>query len=207
MSVSWTVSGAVGQATATGVGQNLGAGTPDRAGRVTGVAAGGTMALLFAVSGVVWLVPGLAIRVFVDDAAVVAEGVRFLRIVAPSWAFFGGLMVIQGAFRGAGQTRVAMVLSLASRWVFRIPVALLLAFGWVVTVPGVGAVSGFDMGAVGLWWTFTFSAVASFVVGVALFLRGGWREGVVDAGDGRADPPDDVERVEDEEGSVPSVDD
>jgi putative MATE family efflux protein len=210
MSVSWTVSGAVGQATATGVGQNLGAGSPDRAGRVTSVAVGGTMALLFAVGGVVWLVPALAIRVFVADAAVVAEGVRFLRIVAPSWAFFGGLMVIQGAFRGAGQTRVAMALSLASRWVFRIPVALLLAFGWAVTVPGVGVVSGLDLGAVGLWWTFAFSAVASFVAGVALFLRGGWREGVVDAarrGESPADEVGDRAEADDEDGSVPAVDD
>ncbi|MFW5974452.1 MAG: MATE family efflux transporter, partial [Natrialbaceae archaeon] len=43
MSVSWSVAGAVGQATATGVGQNLGAKTPDRARRVTWVGTGGTM--------------------------------------------------------------------------------------------------------------------------------------------------------------------
>ena len=45
MSISWTVAGAVGQATATGVGQNLGAGTPDRAVEVTWKAAAGPMAI------------------------------------------------------------------------------------------------------------------------------------------------------------------
>nr|WP_303647119.1 MATE family efflux transporter [Halobaculum salinum] len=180
MSVSWTVSGAVGQATATGVGQNLGAETPARATRVTATATGATMALLFAAGGLVWLFPAAAIRVFVGDPAVVAEGVTFLRVVALSWGFFGGLMVVQGAFRGAGDTRVAMALSLCSRWLFRIPVALVLAFAWTVSVPGIGVVSGMDVGVVGLWWAYALSAVASFVVGVAWFLRGTWKEGIIE---------------------------
>nr|WP_303648633.1 MATE family efflux transporter [Halobaculum halophilum] len=180
MSVSWTVAGAVGQATATGVGQNLGAETPERASQVTATATGATMALLFAAGGLVWWFPATAIRVFVGDPAVVTEGVTFLRVVALSWGFFGGLMVVQGAFRGAGDTRVAMALSLCSRWLFRIPTALVLAFAWTVTVPGVGVVSGMDVGVVGLWWAYALSAVASFVVGVAWFLRGTWKEGIIE---------------------------
>ncbi|WP_425499735.1 MATE family efflux transporter [Halorarum halobium] len=180
MSVSWTVSGAVGQATATGVGQNLGAGTPERASRVTATATAGTMALLFVAGGLVWWFPATAIRVFVGDPAVVAEGVTFLRIIALSWGFFGGLMVVQGAFRGAGDTRIAMALSLCSRWLFRVPVALVVAFAWTVTVPGLGSVSGLGVGVEGLWWSFALSALASFVVGVAWFLRGTWTEGVID---------------------------
>jgi len=180
MSVSWTVAGAVGQATATGVGQNLGAETPDRAAEVTWKATSATMGLLFAAGGIVWLVPEVAMRVFIDDPAVVAEGVVFLRIVALSWALFSGLMVVQGAFRGAGDTRIAMVLSFCSRWVFRIPTALVLAFSWTVAVPGLGTVSGLAWGAAGLWWAYAFAAVASFLLGVAWFLGGTWREGVID---------------------------
>jgi len=104
MSVSWSVAGAVGQATATGVGQNLGSKTPDRAAAVTRAATAGTMLLLAVAGGLVWLFPATAIGVFVDDPETIAEGVVFLRIVALSWAFFGGLMVIQGGFRGAGNT-------------------------------------------------------------------------------------------------------
>jgi putative MATE family efflux protein len=181
MSVSWTVAGAVGQATATGVGQNLGSETPERAVEVTYKATGMAMAFLLAVGGLVWLFPGSAMRVFVGDPAVVAEGVTFLRIVALSWTFFGGLMVVQGAFRGAGNTGVAMVLSLLSRWVFRIPLAVVLAFGWTVTVPGLGlAVSTLDWGVDGLWWAYAAGSVVSFVVGVAWFLRGTWQSGVID---------------------------
>lgn len=170
MSVSWTVSGAVGQAAATGVGQNLGAGEPDRAARVTWSATGGAMAVLFVAGGLVYAFPAVAMGVFISDAAVVGAGVGLLRIIAPFWAFLGGLMVVQGGFRGAGQTAVAFVLSVLSRWVFRVPVAVVLAYDLALNPVDVN----------GLWWALSASSVAAFVVGVAWFSRGGWRSAVVD---------------------------
>jgi len=179
MSVSWTVSGAVGQAAATGVGQNLGADTPDRAAEVTWKATAGTMAVLFGAGGLMFGFPGAAMRIFIGDPAVVAEGVRFLRIIGPFLAFFGGLMVVQGGFRGAGDTTVAMALSFLSRWLLRIPLALVFAYGWTVTVAGL-SLSGFGWGVTGLWWAWAASAVGSFVVGVLWFGLGRWKEGVVE---------------------------
>jgi len=179
MSVSWTVSGAVGQAAATGVGQNLGADTPDRAAEVTWKATAGTMAVLFGAGGLMFAFPGVAMRIFIGDPAVVAEGVRFLRIIGPFLAFFGGLMVVQGGFRGAGDTTVAMALSFLSRWLLRIPLALVFAYGGTVTVAGL-SLSGFAWGVTGLWWAWAASAVGSFVVGVLWFGLGRWKEGVVE---------------------------
>ncbi|NEU57674.1 MATE family efflux transporter [Halorussus sp. MSC15.2] len=179
MSVSWTVSGAVGQATATGVGQNLGAETPDRAAAVTWKGTAGTMAVLFGVGALLFAFPDEAMRVFVADPAVVAAGVNFLRIIAPFLALFGGLMVVQGGFRGAGDTRTAMVLSFLSRWVLRIPAAVVLAYGWTLPVAGV-SLAGLGWGVDGLWWAWSFSAAGSFVLGVAWFSLGRWREGVVE---------------------------
>ena len=171
MSVSWTVSGAVGQAAATGVGQNLGSRTPDRAAEVAWKATAGAMAALFGFGALAFFFPQAAMRIFIADVSVIAEGVEFLRIVAFSWAFFGGLQVLQGAFRGAGNTKEAMGLSLLSRWLFRLPVMWLLAYplGW---------------GAVGLWWGYSLTNLAAFVVGAAWFNLGGWKEGVI--GDGEA---------------------
>ena len=179
MSVSWTVSGAVGQAAATGVGQNLGAHEPERAAEVTYKGTGGAMAVLFAAGGLACAFPAAAMRVFIADPEVVDAGVVFLRIIAPFWAFMGGLMVVQGGFRGAGQTRVAFLLSLLSRWVFRIPVALLLAYDLALN----------PVSVTGLWWSLPVSSVVAFVVGVAWFRRGGWQKAIVeDATDG-ASPP------------------
>ncbi|WP_247003967.1 MATE family efflux transporter [Halosolutus gelatinilyticus] len=188
MSVTWAVSGAVGDATATGVGQNLGARTPDRAAAVARTATAATMAIIFAVAAVLVAFPAAAMRVFVADADVIAEGVRFLRIMAPFWALFAGVMVIQGALRGAGNTKAAMALSFLSRWVFRVPVALVLAFAWTITIPGLGiTVGALDWGADGIWWAFSFGMAASFVVAVAWFRLGTWREGVIE---GAADEED-----------------
>ncbi len=193
MSVSWTVSGALGQATATGVGQNLGANTPDRARRVTRVGTGGTMAVLFAVAAACVLFPEPFLRVFIDDPDVIAEGVVFLRVTAPFWAFFGGTMVIQGAFRGAGQTKVAMALSFLSRWVFRVPIALVLAFS-TLAIPGTEIVLdvGPSIGVVGVWVAYAVGAFVSFFVAAFWFRLDRWTEGVVDsAGDEkRADTAD-----------------
>jgi len=187
MSVSWTVSGALGQAAATGVGQNLGARTPDRAASVAWRATAGAMVVLFAFGGVAFAFPAGAMRIFIDDPAVIEAGVEFIRIIAVSWAFFGGLMVLQGAFRGAGYTKQAMALSAISRWIFRIPVMWLLAYplGW---------------DEIGLWWGYTITAIASFVVGAAWFARGGWRDGVVEEDEDGQPPasPDVVDETDPE---------
>jgi Na+-driven multidrug efflux pump len=117
-------------------------------------------------------------RVFIADAGVIEEGILFLRIVAFAWSFFGGLMVLQGAFRGAGYTKHAMVLSLLSRWVFRIPVMALLAYP-------------LGFGPAGLWWGWALTSVAAFVVGAVWFNRGSWKAGVLEADEPGPGPPGD----------------
>ena len=181
MSISWSVAGAVGQATATGVGQNLGASTPDRAGQVTWFGTGGTMGLLFVAAALCVAFPEFMMRIFVDDPAVIDEGVTFLYVIAPFWAFFGGTMVIQGAFRGAGQTKVAMALSFLARWIFRVPVAIVLAFS-TVAIPGTNLVftAGFGIGVIGIWLAFSVGAFLTFLVAVFWFRRGGWTEGIIE---------------------------
>lgn len=181
MSVTWAIAGAVGQATATGVGQNLGAKSTDRAAAVARTATAATMAIIFAVAVVLFAFPVAAIRIFVGDSAVIAEGVVFLRITTLFWAPFAGVMVIQGAFRGAGNTREAMVLSILSRWVFRFPLVLGLAFPWAVTIPVIGVrITGLGWGVEGIWWALAFGMIASFVVAVVWFRLGTWAEGVID---------------------------
>jgi putative MATE family efflux protein len=204
MSVTWSVAGAVGQAAATGVGQNLGSETPERARRVTWVATGGTMALLGVAAVLCLLLPEFLMGLFTGDSATISEGVTFLFVIAPAWAFFGGTMVIQGAFRGAGQTKVAMGLSFLARWVFRIPVALALAFSASVTLPAVGVVDlGLGIGVVGIWIAFSFGALLTFVVAVFWFRLGRWTEGVIEDTGGPGGP-DNIDAVED---GTESVDD
>lgn len=199
MSVSWSVAGAVGQATATGVGQNLGARTPDRAALVTWVATGGTMGFLFVAAALCLVFPEFMYGVFIDDPAVIQDGKLFLYYIAPFWAFFGGTMVIQGAFRGAGHTRVAMILSMLSRWVFRVPAALVLAFATTVALPGFESPVriGLGIGVEGVWAAFSFGAFAAFLVAVVWFRRGTWADGLLDDGESLDVPPEPVVDTDD----------
>ncbi|MFC3957215.1 MATE family efflux transporter [Halovivax cerinus] len=207
MSVTWSVSGAVGQATATGVGQNLGASLPDRARSVARMAIVGTMGFIAACAALVFAFPFRAIGVFVDNPQIVREGVVFLRVISPFWALFSAVMVIQGAFRGAGNTRAAMVLSLLSRWILRIPVALVLAFTSItipylaITIPLVPSI---DLGVNGIWIAYSFGMAATFVVALAWFRFGDWTESVIEeeSAEGGRERGDDVPADPDDPHSV-----
>jgi len=167
MSTIWTVSGAVGEATNTAVGQNLGAGKPDRAERIAWIATAWDFLFLSLVGLLAFLFPEPIIRVFVQDPAVIQEGRILLRIVVWGFGFAGALMVIQGAFRGAGRTVAAMLLSFVSRWLVRLPAIYLLAYT-------------LDWGPLGLWWGMLFADVVSALAG-ALWLRmGTWKSAIIE---------------------------
>jgi MATE family multidrug resistance protein len=155
------------------VGQAIGAGEPDWAGRV----GNGIIALVVAFMGVSglalaaagsWLMPPFTKTGDPNAAAVAAIGARMLWI-ASAYQLFDGLNLGSGAcLRGAGDVRVPSVMVLALSWGFFVPLAHMLSFrpgeGWVGWLPQ------FGWGAVGGWC----AAVAYICcLGVMLFLR--WR--------------------------------
>ncbi len=100
----------MGQATDTIVGQNLGAGKPNRAARAVRIAAGVIGAVMLTAGVFAFLFPEPFVSVFVTadaagTAATIDYGVTYLRFAAVGFAFMGVLQVIQGAFRGAGNTK------------------------------------------------------------------------------------------------------
>jgi putative MATE family efflux protein len=151
-------------ATSTLVGQNLGAGKDER------VDATARLSLL--VAFVVLGVAGLLIFPFAepvvaafikDDPAVVAEGAHFLRILAWSFGFLGFGITLSGIFRGAGNTMLALVMTILSVWVFLFPVAWVLSFRT-------------SLGEEGIWWAHPISYVLTAVVGGLWLLFGRWKK-------------------------------
>ena len=166
MSLVWTIAGAMGQAVATGVGQNLGAAQAKRATRVTRLGTAITL-LVIGLLGVLAVIFAPAIiGVFVQDEQVIAEGTRFLRISGWGFGFSGALIVIQGAFQGAGRTSYSMALSLLNRWILRLPLAALL--GWT-----------FGLGPAGMWWAFLVSDTLGFAAGAAWLQWGRWQKRLI----------------------------
>ena len=159
---SWGMSNAV----ATLVGQNLGAGKPDRAERSVWLVGLYNMAFLLGVMVVflVWAEPLIA--VFTSDPAVQSLGATCLRVVSYGYAFYAWGMVLVQAFNGAGDTATPTWINLGCYWCFQIPLALLLA-------------RGFDWGPTGVFFAITIAEALLAVVGLVVFRRGAWKTLVV----------------------------
>ena len=161
----------LGRAIDTMVGQNLGANRPDRAARAVKLAAGtgaGVM-LLVAVVAVAFTEPivGAFLGDVPDAPATIAYAVEYVRIRSVEFAFIGITQVILGGFRGAGNTKTAMVISMLTLWVGRVA-----SVGYLVFVAG--------WGATGIWVGMALGNVLGAIVAVAWFARGTWTERYID---------------------------
>ena len=157
------------------VGQSIGGGDRDWAGRLgnriiltVSVFMGGlgiAMALLGS-----WLVPAFVNPADPNAPAVIALCTTLLWIAAAYQFFYGVSFSSAFCLRGAGDVRVPALLVLSLALLLFIPLAHLLTFtpgqGWLSNAPGLG------LGAVGGWTALLIYVLA---IGLALWLR--WRHG------------------------------
>lgn len=150
-------------AAATLVGQNLGAGRPDRAERSVVLAGLYNMAFLGSVGLAFVLFAGPLVALFSSDPSVLPVGALGLRVIAAGFPFFAWGLVLSGALNGAGDTWTPTVINLAVFWLLEIPLAWILATRALFGPRGV-----FLAVALG------FAAYAG--LGAAFFRRGKWKE-------------------------------
>ncbi len=150
------------QANATAVGQNLGAGKPERAEKSSMSALLLIGMILLPMTLCMFFFGGDISRAFVNDPEVIALGRVMFRITTPSVFIFGFLLVLLGSFQGSGYTVPVMVLNMSRLWLLRIPGAYLLAY----TV---------GMGPMGIWWAMFISNTVTAVSGFIWFRRGTWK--------------------------------
>jgi putative MATE family efflux protein len=154
---SWGLSNAA----ATLVGQNLGAGHPDRARNAVWRTGFWNMVFLGSVGVVFIAFAPWIIGLFTHDPAVVPTAVHCLRIFSCGNIFFAYGMVLMQAFNGAGDTLTPTYINLVCFWILEIPLAWWLAMHTAMRVNGV----------------FVAIVVADvFVVAISLvlFRRGKW---------------------------------
>lgn len=117
----------IANAASTLVGQNLGAGKPERAEKsvmVTGIV---NMILLGLVGTFLVLFPGPVIRLFIDEPGVVNSGIEGLRIISIGFIAYGFGMVLVNSFNGAGDTTTPLKINIFAFWCIEIPLAWFLA--------------------------------------------------------------------------------
>ncbi len=148
-------------AAATLVGQNLGAGKPERAEKSAWLTILYISILLLVVSLVYFFFSGNIIRFFINDASVIREGTQYLKIIALFEVFLGFEIVFEGAFSGAGNSFPPMLVAVPVTWA-RIPLAIYLA-----DVVG--------LGSNGIWWSIAVTTGLKGILLALWFLRGKWK--------------------------------
>ena len=167
-SLAFMPGSAYAMAAAPLVGQNLGAGQPDRAERSAWAAAWQSAALMGLIAVWFLVIPERLAGIFfggdsvVSSAAVVPLVVTYLRLNAISEPFLAIGMTIRGALQGAGDVIVPTFITFLTLWVIRLPLAWLLA-----------VVLGY--GATGAWIAMSVSTILSGLLAVAWFKTGNWR--------------------------------
>lgn len=114
-------------AASTLVGQNLGAGKPERAERSVWITGYVNMAFMGIIGVALSAFPGAFIRIFIDNPDVVQNGILALRIISFGFLFYGLGMVMTQGFNGSGDTITPTIINLISFWLLEIPLAYILS--------------------------------------------------------------------------------
>jgi putative MATE family efflux protein len=149
-------------ASATLVGQNLGAGQPERAEK--SVWRSGFLNMLF-LAFITVLFLSLAkqiVGLFTADAEVLRNGIRCLQVVSLGYIFYAYGMVIAQSFNGAGDTKTPTILNFFGFWMFQIPLAYVLA----ITM---------ELGPTGTYLAIVIAESLLAVVSIMIFRRGKWK--------------------------------
>jgi putative MATE family efflux protein len=152
----------LGNAGGTLVGQNLGAGKPDRAEQNAWWVSGYTAGYMATVAIFLFAFAQPLITLFDPTSQVVSIGTECLRIIAPSLVFSAVGVVLARGFDGAGDTVPAMAINLLTLWGLEVPMAYGLA-RWL------------GMGVTGVWWGRVAANVANGLLFAVWFRLGRWK--------------------------------
>lgn len=147
-----------GNAFSTFIAQNYGAKKKERI--QSGLRGAVAVVLVFCVvvSTAVWIFarPLMLIFVNADETAIIAEGVRYLRIEGAFYCGIGCLFLLYGLYRALGRPGMSVVLTIVSLGT-RVALAYILS-----AVPSIGVV--------GIWWAVPIGWILADAVGAGYYI-------------------------------------
>ena len=154
---------ALGNATATMVGQNLGAGKPERASRAAWTAAGLGMAVMAVAALLMFIFAPQLIWCFSRKSQEVIDiGTAYLRIVSPFLVCSAAAIVFGRALQGAGDATPPMIITIISLWCIQVPLAFYWSRIWNPPTQGI-------------WWACAITTFAHGLLMTAWFQTGRWK--------------------------------
>jgi putative MATE family efflux protein len=158
MMPAWGLSNAA----ATLVGQNLGAGNPERAEATIWKVGVYNMIYLIGISFLFFFFNEELVGIFTNDQTVIAIGAEWLQILSYSFFVYGWWMVSVQAFNGAGDTKTPTKINLVFFWLIQIPLSYFLAIhlGWEQS---------------GVFWGVFVSETSVGIFTLWLFRKGKWK--------------------------------
>jgi putative MATE family efflux protein len=149
-------------AAATLVGQNLGAGYPDRAESAVWKIGVYNMIFLIGIGLIYFFTHDALIGIFSSDPDVIAIGGEWLKVMSYAYFVYGWWMVSVQAFNGAGDTTTPTWINLVFFWLIQIPLSYVLAIemGWAHS---------------GVIWGVFISEASVGIFTLWLFSRGKWK--------------------------------
>jgi putative MATE family efflux protein len=152
----------LGNAAATLVGQNLGAGKPDRAERSVWRASKYNALFMAAVGMVMIVLAPQIVSLFSSEPDVIRYGTSCLRILGVGYPMYAVGMIIIQALNGAGDTTTPSVMNFICFWLLQIPLAY-----WLATAAG--------FGPNGVFVAIVVAESVLTAMGVLVFRKGKWR--------------------------------
>ncbi|PIR55139.1 MATE family efflux transporter [Candidatus Peregrinibacteria bacterium CG10_big_fil_rev_8_21_14_0_10_36_19] len=150
-------------ATSTLVGQNMGAGKPERAQEIGNKSSLIAFSLLLLVGAIFYIFAQPVSAAFIPgDEAVILEATIFVKFLTAAFAFMGLQLTLNGIFSGSGNTKISMIFSLVSLWIFEFPLSYILS-------------KHTDLGERGIWIAVPIAAFLSASVSLIYYRLGKWK--------------------------------
>jgi putative MATE family efflux protein len=144
------------------VGQNLGAGKPERAERAVGLIVRLAAATMAVVMAALMLLAPQVMSLFSDDPQTLSSGAHIIRVLALGYLIYSITFCLDSAQAGAGDTVSPMVINVIALWLIQVPLAWLLA-----QVVG--------LGPDGIWWAIVAGWAVQLVLMTLRYRQGRWK--------------------------------